>query len=100
MTLKRVPTKGENGFVDNAFLLKLQRFRSSSNEVNWADIARADEIGGLVHALDAENVAIRFNRTKDRGTLVVTIMANGEYYNLYAQDRGEWEQILQDLVSP
>lgn len=87
-------------FVDNAFKSRLQRYRSSTVEVHWTVVATPQEIGELVHCLDAEGVAVRFNRTRDRGTCVVTVMADGDYYNLYAQSREEWLRIFQDLVKP
>lgn len=87
-----------NGFKD--FKSRLGKYGTSSNKpaVSWSDIAEQAEIGYVVQALTNEGIAVRFNRSKDKSSCILTLLIDGPPDNLYFENREQWQAFCKDTL--
>ena len=95
-----MPTSHTNpeGFKD--FRSRLGKYASSSNKpaIEWSTVAQQAEVGLLVHVLTDEGVPVRFNRSRDKSTLILTMLVDGEAQNVYLESREDWVRVLTDMT--
>jgi hypothetical protein len=88
--------KADGGRTGKASWTKYTK-KAADTSVSWDEV-EPGHLGALVHAVTRAGDAVLFGKSRDGGTLVITICAGDERIKFYASSREQAESLLLELI--